>query len=198
MTTLGRSAVPEQRVASRGGEPADDVRLEPLPHLEWSLATEAPTESPAPPATSPATLRRAWIHQAPEDRVLRLYRQLNGTTGRLPAPWWLPALDRGELPSRAAAFAIEDEVHAVLAERAGWVFVPWGTGGTGYWEYGPSDREPAKVPTTVLLTDAHPGWIEAVPAYADTPGVPVPMAGASALLQALPQIESWGFRQVGA
>lgn len=194
MTTLGGSAVPEQRAAARRGEPVDDVRLEPLPHLEWSIATEAP---PEPPATSPTTLRRTWIHHAAEAQVLQLYRQLGGPAGRLPAPWWLPALDRGELSSRAAAFEVEDEVHAVLAERPGWVFVPWGSGGTAYWEYGPSDREPAKVPTTVLLTNAHPGWIEAVPAYADTPGVPVPMAGPSGLLQALPQIEAWGFRQVG-
>lgn len=186
--------MPEQRVAARRGKPGDDVRLEPLPHLEWSLATESP---PEPAATSPSSMRRSWIHQASETQVLRLYRKLDGPAGRLPAPWWLPALDRGELPSRAAAYEIEDEVHALLRERSGWVFVPWGAGDTGYWEYGPSDREPAKVPTTVLLTDSHPGWIEASPAYADTPGVPVPLAGASGLLQALSQIESWGFRQVG-
>lgn len=186
--------MPEQRVAARRGNPADDVRLEPLPHLEWSLATESPPEAAA---TSPGSLRRSWIHQASEDEVLRLYRQLDGPSAQLPAPWWLPALDRGELPSRAAAFEVEDAVHGLLNERPGWVFVPWGTGDNGYWEYGPSDREPAKVPTTVLLTDSHPGWIEAVPAHADVPGVPVPLAGVPALLQSLPQIESWGFRQVG-
>jgi hypothetical protein len=167
-----------------------DVQLEPLPRLEWSLATEA--NPSAGGATAPAALRRSWIHRAPENQVLHLFRQLNGAQRELPAPWWLKALDRGELPSRATGFAIEDEVHALLSTRQGWVYLPWGgIAEAGYWEYGPSDRAPMTMPTTVVLTDAHAGWVDVVAAHVDTAPLALPMNGVSGLASALVQIESW-------
>lgn len=124
--------------------------------------------------------------------MLALYRKLNGSRRRLPAPWWLRALDRGELPSRAAAFELEDEVHGTLLQRAGWVFVPWtSTGETGFWEYGPSDRGAMKMPTTVTLTDQHEGWVNVIPAHADHPPRARPLRGTADLRTALPDIESW-------
>jgi hypothetical protein len=163
--------------------------LEPLPRLEWSLATEAATPADA---TSPASLRRSWIHQAPADQVLRLYRTLNNAQHELlPAPWWLKALDHQGLPSRQAAFEIEDELHTLLTTRAGWVFVPWGGVAEGYWEYSPSDREPMTTPTTIVLTDQHTGWIDVCPARAEAAPLALPMLGVSGLAVALPQIESW-------
>ncbi|QGK72491.1 hypothetical protein GIY23_22055 [Allosaccharopolyspora coralli] len=167
-----------------------DVQLEPLPRLEWSLATEV--HPLVHEGRSPASLRTGWVHRAPEEQVLTLFRKL-GRSGRpLPAPWWLTALDRGLLPSRAAGFAVEDELHAVLGDRAGWFFVPWvETGQSGYWEYGPSDRAPLIEPTTVVLTDEHPGWANAFAAHDGRRPVPVPVNGADGLLSALPWIESW-------
>jgi hypothetical protein len=125
--------------------------------------------------------------------VLQLYRRLNAAQRELlPAPWWLKALDRGALPTRNTAFEIEDEVHTLLSSRPGWVFVPWvGMSEAGFWEYGPSDREPMKMPTTAMLTDQHTGWIDVIPAHAETPSLPVPMKGVAGLAIALPQIESW-------
>ncbi len=188
MTSSERPAIPARTRRGLSGE----VSLEPVPRLEWSLATE---QHPAVhEASGPAALRCSWIHRAPEDQVLSLFRKLDGSARKLAAPWWLRALDQGELPSRAAAFDIEDELHALLGSRVGWIFVPWsGVGEAGYWEYGPSDREPMKMPTTVALTDEHPGWINVVAAHAETAGLPLPVRGASALVQALPRIESWGF-----
>ncbi|MER7013052.1 hypothetical protein ABT324_16655 [Saccharopolyspora sp. NPDC000359] len=172
------------------GRSADDVQLEPVPRLEWSLATEA--HPPALEAAKPASMRRSWIHTAPEQQVLELFRKLHGAQRRLPAPWWLRALDRGELPSREAAFEIEDEVHAALRSRPGWVFVPWaGTGEAGYWEYAPSDRAPMQMPTTVALTDEHNGWLNVVPAHRDAEPVAIPVKGVAGLVAMLPQIESW-------
>ncbi|GAA0531593.1 hypothetical protein GCM10009533_33450 [Saccharopolyspora spinosporotrichia] len=170
--------------------PGTDVHLEPVPRLEWSLATEIHplVDEPA----RPAALRNSWIHTAPEEQVLELFRRLQGARRRLPAPWWLRALDRGELPSRARAFELEDEVHTLLTGRPGWVFVPWrALGEVGYWEYGPSDRGPMKAPTTVLFTDQHPGWVHVFAAHRDTSPLPVPVDRAPGLLSALPQIESW-------
>lgn len=167
-----------------------DVQLEPVPRLEWSLATES--HPPAHEAATPASLRRSWIHTAPEQQVLDLYRELHGSARQLPAPWWLRALDRGELPSRSSGFRIEDEVHSLLTGRPGWVFVPWAAAGeAGYWEYAPSDREPMKMPTTVVLTDAHTGWLNVIPAHRDEPPLPVPIGRVPGLVSALPQIESW-------
>lgn len=180
-----------QRETLRTKRSLSDVRLEPLPRLEWSLAMEANPGS-AEEATSPAALRCSWIHRAPEDQVVELYRKLGSTQRELPAPWWLKALDRAELPSRAAAFEIEDDVHALLTTRPGWVFVPWGAvAEAGYWEYGPSDREPMTMPTTVVLTDQHPGWINVVPAHSDSTTLPLPINGVTGLASALAQIETW-------
>ncbi|GAA2816055.1 hypothetical protein [Saccharopolyspora taberi] len=171
-------------------DPRDDVHLEPVPRLEWSLATEV--HPPAREPVAPVSLRCSWIHTAPEDQVLELFRKLNGSARRLPAPWWLRALDRGEIPSRAKGFEIEDEVHALLSRREGWVFVPWaGLGETGYWEFGPSDRAQMKAPTTVVFTDQHLGWVEVVAAHQDNPPLPLPVDRAPGLLSALPQVESW-------
>jgi hypothetical protein len=184
------STLPTQSDSERSKRPFTQVRLEPLPRLEWSLAIEA--NPPADGATAPAALRRSWIHQAPEAQVLSLYRKLNAAPRELPAPWWLKALDRGELPSRTAAFAIEDEVHTLLSTRSGWVFVPWsGVTETGYWEYGPSDREPMNMPTTVVMTDQHPGWVDIVPAHAEAAALALPTNGVAGLASLLPQVESW-------
>jgi hypothetical protein len=181
------------RTSRQGGErtrtSSTGVLLEPLPRLEWSLATDATTPANA---TSPASLRRSWIHQAPAHQVLRLYRRLNRAQRELlPAPWWLRALDHEGLPSREAAFEIEDELHALLTSRAGWVFVPWGEVAEGYWEYSPSDRGPMRMPTTVVLTDQHTGWIDVCPAHAETSPFTIPMPGVAGLVIALPRIEAW-------
>ncbi|SFS86078.1 hypothetical protein [Saccharopolyspora flava] len=173
----------------RAKHDGNDVQLEPVPRLEWSLATEA--HPPATEAATPASLRRSWIHTASERQVLELFRKLNGAQHRLPAPWWLRALDRGDLASRAEAFGIEDEVHAILSSRPGWVFVPWvDVSEAGYWEYAPSDRGDVRMPTTIVLTDEHDGWLNAVPAHGDTESLPVPTSTAK-LLSLLPQVEAW-------
>ncbi|WP_235875646.1 hypothetical protein [Saccharopolyspora terrae] len=196
LSSQERATSSQERVlidAPRGGVRAkrtgNDVQLEPVPRLEWSLATEA--HPPATEAATPASLRRSWIHTASERQVLELFRKLNGAKRRLPAPWWLRALDRGDLASRAEAFQIEDQVHAVLSARSGWVFVPWvGTSEAGYWEYAPSDRGSVKMPTTVVLTDEHEGWLNVVPAYGDEEPLPVPTS-TTKLLSLLPQVEVW-------
>ncbi|MCA1188396.1 MULTISPECIES: hypothetical protein [unclassified Saccharopolyspora] len=181
---------PERRDPPRFRRDQTDVLLEPVPRLEWSLATEA--HPVVAEAAAPASLRRSWIHTAAEQKVLDLYRKLHGSASRLPAPWWLRALDRGELSSRAEGFAFEDDVHRLLTSRDGWVFVPWaGTGETGYWEYAPSERGTRHAPTTVALTDDHPGWVEVVAAHTDGPPPPLPLSGTGGLLAALPVVESW-------
>lgn len=187
-------ALPLDREVPRGAAPAD-VRVEPIPRLEWSLAIESdpPLARVSPSSTSPKALRRGWVHRAAERRVLTLFRRLNTSTGALPAPWWLTALDRGELPSRAAAFELEDEVHALLTSRPGWVFVPWGgVGEAAYWEFAPSDRAPMTVPTTVTMTDRHPGWVSVLPAHTDPAAVvAVPVRGVTGLAADVGRIESW-------
>lgn len=179
-------------VGTGGNAPEDaDVHLIPLPRLEWSLVTESETDLAA--ATAPKCLRRGWIHTAPEARVLELFRRLDESAEKLPAPWWLRPLVRGELSSRTQAHELEDEVHALLASRPGWVFVPWGNAGEiGYWEYGPSDRAPMVAPTTVTLTEQQPGWISVVPAHTDSSAVvTVPAHQLTNLSALLPRIESW-------
>ena len=106
------------------------VRVEPTATLEWSQAVELAGELAE--ATGPEDIRRAWIHRAPERQVVGLYRVLTKFEPDLPAPWWLRALAAGGLPTRTAAFRMEDEVGRLLAERPGWVYVPWED---GYWEY---------------------------------------------------------------
>ncbi|MFC7342619.1 hypothetical protein [Saccharopolyspora griseoalba] len=183
----------EPRSRARQDAPHDrgsDVALEPVPRLEWSLATEShPVECDG---ATPASLRRSWIHTAPEQQVLGLYRKLHGARRRLPAPWWLRALDRGDIASREAAFEFEDAVHSVLAGRPGWVFVPWsGAGESGYWEYAPSDRGPVHEPTAVVPTDEHQGRLDAVPAHGEEEPLPVPVNGLDGLISILEKVESW-------
>ncbi|MGM1065776.1 hypothetical protein [Saccharothrix sp. Mg75] len=152
---LPREKLPRQRDHA--------LRVEPMLALEWSHAIE--TAGGVGIADSPAENRRAWIHRADEQQVLALFRAVGSDA---PAPWWLRALDRGRIASRAAAYAIEDEVTRLLAARPGWVFVPWADEGeVGYWEFVPSESGvygPAE-PTTVEFTDRHPGFVDLLPAH---------------------------------
>ncbi|WP_253771856.1 hypothetical protein [Goodfellowiella coeruleoviolacea] len=140
--------------------------MEPIVGLEWSRALEPSGDIGL--ATCPADTRRAWIHQAHEDQVRALYRAVLRVDARARAPWWVRALDSGRLASRAAGFAVEDQVNGLLAIRPGWVYVPGtGYGEDGYWEFVPSESglTGPMAPTTVQLTDAHDGWVEIVPAH---------------------------------
>lgn len=133
--------------------------------LEWASAIESTVTGLA---TTPAEARRSWIDRADEKQVLELYRAVCRVETAPPSPWWLRAVIRGKLPSRAAGFAIEDEVSDLLHDRPGWVYVPWVSAGeVGYWEFVPSESGmygPAE-PTTVQFTDRHPGWIDLLPAH---------------------------------
>lgn len=166
-------------------------RVEAMPGLGWSQAVELPRAATL--ADSPAEARHAWIHHAPEQQVLRLYRAA-GVGRRPPAsPWWLRALAAGNLASRAEGFRIEDQVGAYLAGRAGWVYAPWASDGeSGYWEYTPSeDADGAKPnPTTVVHTDRHTGWIDVLPAHGDTAPEPRAVAGPDALRLRIREIEA--------
>ena len=190
-----RTALAEQRGYKPRPETADGsaVRVEALPALEWSMAVE-PAAGPA--ADVPEQARRAWIHHAPVEQVLMLYRQARAAAEQVPAPWWLRALERGALPSRDAGFAVEDRVSALLSRRAGWVYVPWAdVGEDGYWEFVPSeadavDGEPA-VPTTIVHTDRHAGWVDVLPMHRGPDPVPVAVAGADDLRVRFYEIEGW-------
>jgi hypothetical protein len=152
------SPVPQPRV--RG------LRIEGLASLDWFDAIE--TTAVVDLATSPAEARSSWISKADEQQVLALFRAVCEFDSRPPSPWWLRALHRGKLPSRAAGFAVEDEVTELLSSRPGWVFVPWAdTGEVGHWEFVPSESGvygPAE-PTTVRFTDEHRGWVDLLPAH---------------------------------
>lgn len=165
--------------------------VEPTIALEWAQAVEQPSGGAA---RTPADGRRGWVHRAPEREVLARYQDAVQVDPGLPAPWWLRALAAGSLPARKEAFAIEDRVAKLLDARAGWVFVPWGADGdTGYWEYMPSERtltEPG-VPTTLALTDRHPGWIDVYPVHAgETRRPPIAVSGLSGLHADLDRIEN--------
>jgi hypothetical protein len=156
------------------------IRVEPLLDLEWSRAVE-PT-GPIGAARRPSQTRRAWIHRAPEAEVVSLYQRVLATGAQVNAPWWLRALAAGKLQSRMGGFAIEDQVSELLDRRAGWAYMPWaGPGEDGYWEYVPSELDAADlplVPTTVMFTDRHQGWLDVVLAHAGHPAVaPLPIAG---------------------
>lgn len=172
--------------------PRSAVRVEPLIGLEWSQAIEM---WGAEDATTPAEARRAWLHRAPESQVLTLYRSIRQADPRAPAPWWLRALAEGSLASRTEGFAVEDRVAKLLSTRSGWVFVPWATeGSSGYWEYVPSERklfEPG-MPTTLILTDRHPGWIDVLRVHAGQTPDPVAVAGLADLRANLARFESMG------
>ena len=107
--------------------------------LEWSQAIELPRVADS--ATRPAEIRRAWVHRAPEDHVIALFRASSQTNDSLPAPWWLRAVAAGRLNSRTDGFRIEDRISQLLGPRPGWEYVPWAADGeSGYWEFIPSER----------------------------------------------------------
>jgi hypothetical protein len=169
------------------------IRVEPLLDLEWSRAVE-PT-GPIGAARRPSQTRRAWIHRAPEAEVVNLYERVLATGAQVNAPWWLRALAKEKLQSRMGGFAIEDQVSELLDRRAGWAYMPWaGPGEDGYWEYVPSELDAAElplVPTTVMFTDRHQGWLDVVLAHAGNPTAdPMPIAGPADLRSKLELLES--------
>jgi hypothetical protein len=172
--------------------PRSGVRVEPMLGLEWSQAIEM---WGAEDATTPAETRRAWLHRAPEAQVMALYRSIRQADPRAPAPWWLRALAAGTLTSRTEGFAVEDRVAKLLSARTGWVFVPWATeGSSGYWEYVPSERkllEPG-MPTTLILTDRHPGWIDLLRVHSGETPDPMAVEGLADLRANLARFESMG------
>jgi hypothetical protein len=170
---------------------AEELRVEPTIGLEWSQAIEQWAEEQA---ATPAEARRAWVHRAPEQQVLALYRAAQESDPDLPAPWWLRALAAGSLQSRTEGLTVEDRVAKLLGARPGWVFVPWAAeGDSGYWEFMPSERtlsEPG-VPTTLVLTDRHAGWIDVFPVHAgDASPPPVAVHGLADLRANLARLES--------
>jgi hypothetical protein len=200
MAVLDPDAPPDQRGDQRSGELATvgtttdlatgvarnlateadhPIRVEPLLGLEWSRAVE-PT-GPIGAARRPSQVRRAWVHRAPESQVVNLYNATRASVRELPAPWWLRALAAGRLQSRLGGFAIEDQVSDILIARSGWFYMPWtAPGEDGYWEYLPSDRTTngrPLIPTTLIYTDRHTGWLDVIPAHADGQPAPIPVAG---------------------
>lgn len=170
-------------------ERASALRVQPMPGLEWHRAIELPDNVWV--AHSPAGTRRAWIHRAPQEQVVELFRAASGADSDLPAPWWLRALAEGRIDSRTGGYAIEDAVAALLADRPGWVYVPWvGFGEDGYWEFIPSERTGQTVPTTVQFTDRHPGWVDVIPAHSASVPDPLPIGGARGLAARLPEVEA--------
>jgi hypothetical protein len=170
----------------------DAPRLEPMLDLEWSRAIDLPQTAMAA-ATTPAELRRAWVHRAPEDNVLALFRASAGMTGQVPAPWWLRAVADGKLDSREQGFRVEDRIAQLLLRRPGWEFVPWAADGeSGYWEFMPSERGKSghAIPTTVMNTDRHPGWIDVLPAHTGRTPDPIPVAGLAGLRSRLGEFEA--------
>ncbi|WP_245533609.1 hypothetical protein [Actinoalloteichus spitiensis] len=162
---------------------------EPMPELEWFLALEG---SAADGASEPSEARNSWVHWASEAEVLDLYRGALTAGGDPAAPWWVRAMHIGTLASRAEGFALEDEVHDVLSERPGWVFVPWaGNGRSPYWEYTPSDDGRAIQPTTILFGERHPGFVLVLPAHGVTPTAVRPLGGVAGLVERLTEIGSW-------
>lgn len=162
-----------------------------MPGLGWSQAVELPQTIAV--ATKPAEARRAWIHKAATAQVLTLYRAACAGRRAPASPWWLRALAAGTLPSRAAAFEIEDEVATLLSGRPGWVYVPWAQDGeSGYWEYGPSERpeDGRPNPTTLSHTDRHHGWIDVLPAHDETPPEPVAVTGVAGLRGRIEEFET--------
>lgn len=187
--------------ADRSSEPPaapiaqrDRLRVEPTAGLQWSQAIELPHA--VSDATRPAEIRRAYIHRAPEAHVLALYREVcdaDAPRPDVPAPWWLRALARGDIDSRVAAFRVEDRIAQLLLPRPGWEFVPWAADGeSGYWEFMPSERGPSgyTVPTTVLNTDRHSGWIDVLPAHSGATPEPLAISGLAGLRSRLGEIEA--------
>ncbi|HWD04567.1 MAG TPA: hypothetical protein VG674_19165 [Amycolatopsis sp.] len=159
--------------------------------LEWFQAIELPRF--AKPVERPGDLRQAWIHRASEDLVLALYRRAASEQGPVPAPWWLRAVANGRLESRELGFRIEDRIQQLLTRRPGWEFVPWAADGeSGYWEFMPSERGKSghAIPTTVLNTDRHPGWIDVLPAHTSTAPPPISVSGLAGLRARLGEFEA--------
>jgi hypothetical protein len=125
--------------------------------------------------------------------VVSLFEAVRATGAQVSAPWWLRALAAGRLQSRMGGFAIEDQVSELLDRRAGWAYMPWaGAGEDGYWEYVPSELDAADlplVPTTVLFTDRHQGWLDVVLAHASRLPEPMPLAGPADLRVKLEMLE---------
>jgi hypothetical protein len=159
--------------------------------LEWSQAVELPRV--ANNAAKPSETRRAWIHRAPQEHVLRLFEAVSAGGDPVPAPWWLRAVAKGELGSREDGFRVEDRIAQLLSRRPGWEYVPWAVDGeSGYWEFMPSERGTSghRIPTTLLNTDRHPGWIDVLPAHSGPTPEPIPVAGLAGLRSRLGEFEA--------
>lgn len=193
-SNISRISLPEKHATTYGyvvPPPPSPPKVEAMPGLGWSQAVELPRTAVL--ATRPADARSAWVHRAPQEQVLALYR--TACTGTRPpaSPWWLRALAAGSIPSREAAFQVEDEVGRYLADRPGWVYVPWGQDGeSGYWEFTPSEQPLAGKPnpTTVLHTDRHPGWIDVLPAHDEFLPEPGAVAGPGDLRARIEEFET--------
>lgn len=170
------------------------IRVEPLIDLEWSRAVE-PT-GPIGAARRPSQVRRAWIHRAPESQVVNLYNAARKVVAEMSAPWWLRALAAGRLQSRLGGFAVEDQVSDLLIARKGWFYMPWtGPGEDGYWEFVPSDEATngrLLVPTTLVFTDRHSGWLDVLPAHAERAPAPIAVRGPAELRVRLDELEATG------
>lgn len=165
--------------------------VEPLGLLRWSQAIELPRD--AGMATKPSELRRAWIHCAPERDVVALFRAVSAGGEPVPAPWWLRALAEDRIEDRETAFRIEDRMAQLLGRRPGWEFVPWAADGeSGYWEFMPSEqgRSGHRIPTTILNTSRHDGWIDVLPAHSGRTPAPIPVAGLAGLRSRLGEFEA--------
>lgn len=191
MTVVDTSVPPEVAPPGESHPPSlPDLRVEPTVGLEWSQAIE---QWGGERASSPAEARNAWVHRAPEKQVLTFYLAAREHDPRLPAPWWLRALAAGAIRSRSEGLAVEDRVAKLLASRPGWVYVPWAAeGDSGFWEYMPSERTlPVPgVPTTLMLTDRHQGWIDVVGVHAGETPAPIPVQGLADLRANLARLES--------
>jgi len=185
--TDAATAAEEQR---RSSHHSSTLRVEPLIGLEWSQAIE---QWGGENATTPAETRRSWLHRAPEQQVLALYRTIHASDPDAPAPWWLRALAAGTLQTRLEGYTVEDRVAKLLSARSGWVYVPWSADGdSGFWEYVPSERkltEPG-VPTTLMLTDRHGGWIDVIRVHVGDAPAAVAVAGLADLRANLARVES--------
>jgi hypothetical protein len=190
---------PDAPPSTRSGEVASTrdfdtdraIRVEPLLDLEWARAVE-PT-GPIGAARRPSQVRRAWIHRAPESQVVNLYNSARRVVVEMSAPWWLRALAAGELATRMGGFAVEDQVSDLLIQRPGWFYMPWtGPGEDGYWEYVPSETVGGSplVPTTLVYTDRHNGWLDVFPAHEGRQPEPITVQGPADLRIRLAELEA--------
>ncbi|EHR53841.1 hypothetical protein SacmaDRAFT_5727 [Saccharomonospora marina XMU15] len=169
----------------------DLPRLEPMVELEWATAIEQPRD--VGKAVRPADIRTAWVHRAPEERVLALFRSARELYQPVPSPWWLRAVADGTLARRSDGFLVEDRIDRLLARRPGWEYVPWAADGeSGYWEFMPSEggRSGHRIPTTILNTDRHSGWIDVLPAHSGATPAPIAVAGLAGLRARMGEFEA--------